>query len=145
MPSLRFGDNLPRHAMLHNALASGVNDIEPDTANLIMGLGRPCPLNMKCEAIHRGDQQRSPEPSWVSANPLAFITLRRSRNTRSYYLVESYRDQEGRARRGLPDTHRLAVRACRQSETHLSIFQCSTMTVCCNLPNLQPADEMRVS
>lgn len=29
---------------------------------------------------------------------MAFITLRRSRNTRSYYLVESYRDGKGRPR-----------------------------------------------
>jgi len=30
---------------------------------------------------------------------MAFITLRRSRNTRSYYLVESYRDEQGRSRK----------------------------------------------
>jgi hypothetical protein len=30
---------------------------------------------------------------------MAFITLRRTRNTRGYYLVESYRDKEGRARK----------------------------------------------
>jgi hypothetical protein len=30
---------------------------------------------------------------------MAFIVLRRSRNTRSYYLVESYRDDEGRVRK----------------------------------------------
>src|SRR4051794_136575 len=30
---------------------------------------------------------------------MAFITLRRSRNTRSYYLVESYRDERGRSRK----------------------------------------------
>src|ERR1043165_8712350 len=30
---------------------------------------------------------------------MAFIVLRRSRNTRSYYLVESYRDGQGKARR----------------------------------------------
>jgi hypothetical protein len=30
---------------------------------------------------------------------MAFIVLRRSRNTRSYYLVESYRDQQGKTRR----------------------------------------------
>jgi hypothetical protein len=30
---------------------------------------------------------------------MAFITLRRSRNTRSYYLVESYRDDQGRSRK----------------------------------------------
>jgi|SRR5579883_1912254 len=30
---------------------------------------------------------------------MAFIVLRRSRNTRSYYLVESYRDERGRTRR----------------------------------------------
>ena len=30
---------------------------------------------------------------------MAFIVLRRSRNTRSYYLVESYRDDQGKARR----------------------------------------------
>src|SRR5690349_12016225 len=30
---------------------------------------------------------------------MAFVTLRRSRNTRSYYLVESYRDEQGRARK----------------------------------------------
>jgi hypothetical protein len=30
---------------------------------------------------------------------MAFITLRRSRNTNSYYLVESYRDEEGRSRK----------------------------------------------
>jgi hypothetical protein len=30
---------------------------------------------------------------------MAFITLRRSRNSRGYYLVESYRDQEGRSRK----------------------------------------------
>ena len=30
---------------------------------------------------------------------MAFITLRRSRNTRSYYLVESYRDAEGACRK----------------------------------------------
>jgi hypothetical protein len=30
---------------------------------------------------------------------MAFIVLRRSRNTRSYYLVESYRDDQGRTRR----------------------------------------------
>jgi len=30
---------------------------------------------------------------------MAFIVLRRSRNTRSYYLVESYRDEQGRTRR----------------------------------------------
>jgi hypothetical protein len=30
---------------------------------------------------------------------MAFIVLRRSRNTRSYYLVESYRDDEGMARK----------------------------------------------
>jgi hypothetical protein len=30
---------------------------------------------------------------------MAFIVLRRSRNTRSYYLVESYRDEQGKTRR----------------------------------------------
>src|SRR5262249_35463352 len=30
---------------------------------------------------------------------MAFIVLRRSRNTRSYYLVESYRDDHGTAQR----------------------------------------------
>jgi hypothetical protein len=30
---------------------------------------------------------------------MAFIALRRSRNTRSYYLVESYRDEQGQTRR----------------------------------------------
>jgi hypothetical protein len=30
---------------------------------------------------------------------MAFIVLRRSRNTKGYYLVESYRDQEGRSRK----------------------------------------------
>jgi hypothetical protein len=30
---------------------------------------------------------------------MAFITLRRSRNTKSYYLVESYRDGHGRSRK----------------------------------------------
>src|SRR5215469_5087326 len=30
---------------------------------------------------------------------MAFITLRRSRNTHSYYLVESYRDKTGRSRK----------------------------------------------
>jgi hypothetical protein len=30
---------------------------------------------------------------------MAFIILRRSKNTRSYYLVESYRDDQGRARK----------------------------------------------
>jgi chromosome segregation ATPase len=30
---------------------------------------------------------------------MAFIVLRRSRNTRSYYLVESYRDDHGKTRR----------------------------------------------
>ena len=30
---------------------------------------------------------------------MAFIVLRRSRNTRSYYLVESYRDERGMARK----------------------------------------------
>ncbi|CAN5469481.1 hypothetical protein BH10PLA2_BH10PLA2_16310 [soil metagenome] len=30
---------------------------------------------------------------------MAFIVLRRSRNTRSYYLVESYRDNQGKTRR----------------------------------------------
>ena len=30
---------------------------------------------------------------------MAFIALRRSRNTKSYYLVESYRDQAGRSRK----------------------------------------------
>jgi hypothetical protein len=30
---------------------------------------------------------------------MAFIALRRSRNTRSYYLVESYRDDQGRSRK----------------------------------------------
>ena len=30
---------------------------------------------------------------------MAFITLRRSRNTKSYYLVESYRDETGRSRK----------------------------------------------
>ena len=30
---------------------------------------------------------------------MAFIALRRSRNTRSFYLVESYRDDQGRARK----------------------------------------------
>ena len=30
---------------------------------------------------------------------MAFITLRRSRNTQSYYLVESYRDESGRSRK----------------------------------------------
>ena len=30
---------------------------------------------------------------------MAFIVLRRSRNTSSYYLVESYRDAEGRSRK----------------------------------------------
>jgi hypothetical protein len=30
---------------------------------------------------------------------MAFITLRRSRNTKSYYLVESYRDEQGRSRK----------------------------------------------
>jgi hypothetical protein len=30
---------------------------------------------------------------------MAFIVLRRSRNTRSFYLVESYRDDQGKTRR----------------------------------------------
>lgn len=30
---------------------------------------------------------------------MAFIALRRSRNTRSFYLVESYRDEQGKTRR----------------------------------------------
>ena len=30
---------------------------------------------------------------------MAFIVLRRSRNTRSFYLVESYRDEQGKTRR----------------------------------------------
>ena len=30
---------------------------------------------------------------------MAFIVLRRSRNTRSYYLVESYRDDQGKTQR----------------------------------------------
>ena len=30
---------------------------------------------------------------------MAFVVLRRTRNNRSYYLVESYRDDEGRARK----------------------------------------------
>lgn len=30
---------------------------------------------------------------------MAFIVLRRTRNTRSYYLVESYRDRDGRSRK----------------------------------------------
>jgi hypothetical protein len=30
---------------------------------------------------------------------MAFITLRRSRNTSNYYLVESYRDEQGRSRK----------------------------------------------
>ena len=30
---------------------------------------------------------------------MAFIVLRRSRNTRSYYLVESFRDKQGKTRR----------------------------------------------
>ena len=30
---------------------------------------------------------------------MAFIVLRRSRNTQSYYLVESYRDGQGRTRK----------------------------------------------
>src|SRR3954468_23132525 len=30
---------------------------------------------------------------------MAFITLRRSRNTSGYYLVESYRDEQGRSRK----------------------------------------------
>ena len=30
---------------------------------------------------------------------MAFITLRRSRDTRSYYLIESYRDEQGRSRK----------------------------------------------
>jgi len=30
---------------------------------------------------------------------MAFIVLRRSRNTRNYYLVESYRDDQGKTRR----------------------------------------------
>ena len=30
---------------------------------------------------------------------MAFIVLRRSRNTRSYYLVESYRNQQGKTQR----------------------------------------------
>ncbi len=30
---------------------------------------------------------------------MAFVTLRRSRNTLSYYLVESYRDGQGRSRK----------------------------------------------
>jgi hypothetical protein len=30
---------------------------------------------------------------------MAFIVLRRSRNTKGYYLVESYRDEEGRSRK----------------------------------------------
>jgi hypothetical protein len=30
---------------------------------------------------------------------MAFVYLRRSRNTRSYLLIESYRDEEGRARK----------------------------------------------
>jgi hypothetical protein len=33
------------------------------------------------------------------AKPMAFIVLRRSRNTRSYYLVESYRDDNGKTHR----------------------------------------------
>ena len=35
----------------------------------------------------------------LSHRPMAFITLRRSRDTSSYYLVESYRDEEGRSRK----------------------------------------------
>ena len=42
---------------------------EANTAKVIMGPGRPCRLNTKGEAIPRGDQRRSPAPSWVSANP----------------------------------------------------------------------------
>jgi hypothetical protein len=30
---------------------------------------------------------------------MAFVTLRRSRNTKGYYLVESYRDERGRSRK----------------------------------------------
>src|SRR5437899_1944697 len=30
---------------------------------------------------------------------MAFVTLRRSRGTRNYYLVESYRDEHGRTRK----------------------------------------------
>src|SRR3954453_23730249 len=30
---------------------------------------------------------------------MAFIVLRRSRNTKGYYLVESYRDEQGRSRK----------------------------------------------
>ena len=30
---------------------------------------------------------------------MAFIALRRSRNTRNYYLVESYRDEDNRSRK----------------------------------------------
>ena len=35
----------------------------------------------------------------LSTRRMAFITLRRSRNTLSYYLVESYRDDQGRSRK----------------------------------------------
>lgn len=35
----------------------------------------------------------------VSVCAMAFIVLRKSRNTRSYYLVESYRDDQGMTRR----------------------------------------------
>ena len=35
----------------------------------------------------------------LPGSAMAFITLRRSRNSRGYYLVESYRDEEGRSRK----------------------------------------------
>jgi hypothetical protein len=38
-------------------------------------------------------------PSCAIGRGMAFIVLRRSRNTRSYYLVESYRDEQGQTRR----------------------------------------------
>jgi hypothetical protein len=37
--------------------------------------------------------------SCATERGMAFIVLRRSRNTRSYYLVESYRDDQGKTRR----------------------------------------------
>ena len=47
---------------------------------------------------------------------------------------------------GLPDTHRFTVRAGNQRRTYRSsAIQRLTMTVCRNSPNLQPANEMRVS
>src|SRR5262249_16999695 len=64
--------------------SDGANDV---VSALPEGLG--CGV---CNCLRR-------RPTRAISLGMAFIVLRRSRNTRSYYLVESYRDSEGKTRR----------------------------------------------